>query len=137
MKKKLLFPVLWIAMPLFVALVLSSCGVQQRVKKSVFLKPNMSRKNVLSIMKVPIKIEFIKNTEEWHYCRSGTEKDDFVTLFFNEDGLIAKTHYMVTVDEEAFGSCENFIKQGNYEEPSAVTELRNRMPNVVSEIRFR
>jgi len=47
-------------------------------------------------------------------------------LFFYEGKLIEKLNYTVTEADTkgAFGSCEKFIKMGNYRVPNKVIEIR-------------
>ena len=87
----------------------------------------MTMPEVESIMGKPMKSDFYKNVEEWHYCKTSTV-DEHLALFFYNSKLIAKKNYTVTsVDTKgAYGSCEKFIKMGNYREPDAVTEIRIR-----------
>jgi outer membrane protein assembly factor BamE (lipoprotein component of BamABCDE complex) len=121
---------------LFIVLivVLGSCStpppqsnfVRQNLAISYRLNEGMSKSEVENIMGAPIKSDFYKNVEEWHYCATGTQADEFLALFFHDGKLIAKKNYTVTeVDTRGvLGSCEKFIKMGNYREPENVTEIR-------------
>ena len=57
--------------------------------------------------------------------------DEFIALFFFEGKLIEKLNYTVTLADAggATGSCEKFIKMGNYREPNKVIEIRMRWKN--------
>lgn len=110
---------------------LSSCGVNQNYVRqdlnvSYRLSPGMSKAEVEQIMGQPAKSDFSKNVEEWHYCRTGTGSDEFIALFFFEGKLVEKLNYTVTLADArgATGSCEKFIKMGNYREPDKVLEIR-------------
>ncbi|MEX1013577.1 MAG: outer membrane protein assembly factor BamE [Candidatus Paceibacterota bacterium] len=115
---------------LFIIVALSllfGCGTQQNLAVSYKLNPGMDKDEVHSIMGAPIKSDFYKNVEEWHYCKTGMNSDQFLALFFHEGELIAKKNYAVTLNDTrgVTGSCENFIKRGNYREPDAVLEIRS------------
>jgi hypothetical protein len=75
-----------------------------------------------------VKSDFKQNVEEWHYCKTGMSSDEFLALFFYEGKLVEKLNYTVTIADTrgAYGSCEKFIKMGNYREPNKVIELRMR-----------
>lgn len=108
--------------------ILHGCGVQQNLNISYKLSPGMSKSEVEAIMGAPVKSDFKQSVEEWHYCKTGMESDQFLALFFYDGKLIEKLNYTVTSADVrgASGSCENFIKRGNYREPDRVVELRMR-----------
>lgn len=104
------------------------CGVRQPIRQAIDLRPAMSPEDVTSVMGTPVKTEFSQGVMEWHYCKTGYSSDEFVALFFKNDQLVATRNYTVTAaDAGAWGSCERFIKKGNYREPDVVTEIRLRM----------
>jgi len=107
---------------------LTGCGVQQKLSISFKLTPGMTKDEVVNIMGTPVKSDFKKNVEEWHYCKTGISSDEFLALFFYEGKLIEKLNYSVTLADTrgATGSCEKFIKMGNYREPASVIEIRMR-----------
>jgi len=88
----------------------------------------MTKEEVKAIMGSPTKSDFSQNVEEWHYCKTGLEADEFLALFFFEGKLVAKKNYTVTLSDAggATGSCDKFIKRGTYREPDNVTEIRLR-----------
>ena len=88
----------------------------------------MTKAEVEAMMGPPIKSDFYKNVDEWFYCKTGMGLDEQLALFFYDGKLIAKKNYTVTAADArgAYGSCENFIKMGNYREPTVVAEIRNR-----------
>ena len=88
----------------------------------------MTKAEVEAIMGAPIKSDFYKNIDEWFYCKTDIGLDEQLALFFHEGKLIAKKNYTVTIADAggATGSCEKFIKMGNYQEPDVVVEIRNR-----------
>lgn len=115
-----------------ISLLLASCtalsGLQQDLNASHQLSPGMSKTEVEQIMGSPAKSDFSGKVEEWHYCRTGTTSDEFIALFFYEGELLEKLNYTVTLSDTrgATGSCEKFIKMGNYREPDRVIEIRMR-----------
>ena len=46
----------------------------------------------------------------------------------NSGKLIAKKNYTVTISDTrgVYGSCEKFIKMGNYRQPEVVVEIHSR-----------
>ena len=40
----------------------------------------MSKNDVLEILGQPVKSEFNQNVEEWHYCKTGFQADEFVEV---------------------------------------------------------
>jgi len=76
----------------------------------------------------PVKAEFSKNIEEWHFCNTGYGSDEFIAVYFADGGLIAMKPYTVTLRDAggATGTCDIFVKMGNYREPSTVREYRLR-----------
>lgn len=121
---------------IFSILLLTSCGpsLQKRMstythnplQESYKLNNGMSKQEVLSIMGKPVKDDFYKNVDEWFYCNTGVGGDQHLAVYFYEGKLIAKKNYVVTVQDVngQTGSCEWFIKRGNYREPDVVTEIR-------------
>ena len=118
---------------IFALLILTACGiqnsyVQQDLSISYKLSEGMTKAEVEAIMGAPIKSDFYKSVDEWFYCKTGMGLDEQLALYFYEGKLIAKKNYTVTAADArgAYGSCENFIKMGNYKEPEVVVEIRNR-----------
>ena len=113
---------------IIVVLFFVSCDVQQNLSQSYRLHDGMTKSEVEAIMGAPIKSDFYKSVEEWHYCNTGQMADEFIALFFYENNLIAKKNYTVTTADTrgVYGSCEKFVKMGNYREPDNVTEIRLR-----------
>jgi len=76
----------------------------------------------------PMKAEFSRSVEEWHFCNTGYGEDEFVAVFFADGEVIAMKPYTVTISDTrgATGSCEKFVKMGNYREPDSVREYRLR-----------
>ena len=102
-------------------------GHQQNLGASRMISPGMSKQQVLNVMgEQPVKTEFYGKVEEWHYCKTGGGPHQFIALFFSENKTIAMRPYTVTKSDTkgSMGSCEIFVKMGNYREPDEVKELR-------------
>lgn len=117
--KKLLF--------LLTVVVLASCG-SAKMGSSYKLEPGMTKQEVLAIMGEPAKSDFDRNVEEWHYCSTGIDSDEFIALYFVDGKLLTKTNYTVTISDTngVGGNCRRFIKMGNYKVPDVVVEIRER-----------
>ena len=96
------------------------------------IRAGMTTDEVIEIMGEPIISELDRNVEEWHYCRTGGslrfERDTFVALFFVDNKLTAKQHYSTSYGggDAGFGSCEKFIKKGDYKIPTIVQEILDK-----------
>ena len=111
------------------ALLMTACGTQQKVDNAMMLSPGMNKAQVVAVMGgQPAKAEFSGNVEEWHYCSTGQKSDEFVAVFFHDGQVIAMRPYLVTIRDTqgVTGTCERFIRMGNYREPSVVREYRFR-----------
>lgn len=108
---------------LFVSIVflMVGCITTNNLSSSYKLTRGMSKDDIISILGPPVKSDFYKDIDEWHYCSTGFSSDTYLALFFLNDTLIAKKSYDVY---GMSGSCENFIKRGTYSEPDVVVEIR-------------
>jgi hypothetical protein len=86
----------------------------------------MKQSKVLKILGEPIKSEFTKDFEEWHYCTTGQNVDQFIALFFHKNKLVATTNYTTDASDGGPGDCSIFIKRGDYREPDTVKELKTK-----------
>ena len=94
---------------------------------SAKIRSGMTTDEVLAIMGDPIFSELDRKVEEWHYCTTGSGNgDSFVALFFVDNKIIAKKQYKT---HEGLGSCEHFVKMGDYKIPSEVQAILNNTPN--------
>jgi len=106
--------------------------VTQDLKGAGKIRAGMTTDEVIEIMGEPILSELDRNVEEWHYCRTGAslkfERDTYVALFFVDNKLIAKQHYSTHYGggDAGFGSCEKFIKKGDYKVPPQVQEILDK-----------
>jgi len=103
------------------------CSVtKQSLSQSHELSVGMTKQEVENIMGPPIKSDFEKNVEEWFYCRTGFNSDQHLALFFHKGLLVSKKNYNVSIADThgVSGSCENFIKQGDYRVPNEILEIR-------------
>ncbi len=112
------------------AMLLQGCSstTRQNVANAAMLSDGMSKQQVSAVMGLPIKSEFSGSLEEWHYCNTGSNADEFVVLFFADGNLFSTRNYTVTLADTrgAYGDCSLFLKMGNYREPDVVGEFRNR-----------
>lgn len=100
----------------------------QNVNKASMLSPNMTKTEASNIMGLRAKSEFTGIIEEWHYCRTGLQADELVALYFHDGLLVGTKNYTVTLQDTGgvTGDCSVFIKQGNYQEPDSIQEIRVR-----------
>ncbi len=112
---------------LLVVFIAVSCG-SKKISQSYLLEPGMTKKEVMSILGAPTKSDFDRNVEEWHYCKTGLMSDEYLALFFHDGVLVTKTNYTVMQSDVPgmAGTCDKFIKMGNYKVPDVVVEIRSR-----------
>ena len=98
---------------------------QQDLSNIAQIRNGMTQEDVLNIIGNPVQSELFNNIEEWQYCNTGAFEDTFVALFFVDDSLAVKYNYKnnSTDGSEGFGSCEKFIKKGNYKTPTNIQKL--------------
>ena len=122
---------------LLAIITLHSCGNMKLVnseakafKNNFLVSEGMSKQQVIDIMGTPVASEFNRGVEEFHYCATGYNADDFVSFYFQDGKVISKTSYTVTVAEVgATGHCSKFIKRGTYRTPDNVVEIRASVRN--------
>mgnify|MGYP000909575513 CR=1 FL=1 len=106
--------------------VLVSCG-STKMRQAYRLEPGMTKSQVIEIMGEPMRSDFDRNVEEWHYCRTQIDSETFLALYFVDGKLLTKTNYTVIEENKgSLGSCAQFIKMGNYRVPDTVVEIRER-----------
>jgi len=102
----------------------------QDLSLAVKIRAGMTTDEVLEIMGEPIVTELDRNVEEWHYCRSDNwpPKDRFLAIYFVDDKVIAKIFYARQKGEKVkvFGSCEHFVKTGDYKVPPEVQAILDK-----------
>jgi hypothetical protein len=100
-------------------------SLKQDLSKGFLITPGMTMDATIKIMGRPAKDEYNDNVSEWHYCKTNSVADEFLAIYFIDNKVIAKKNYTVTyADVEAYGSCEIFVKLGNYIEPDKISEYR-------------
>ncbi len=104
---------------------------QQNIDKAFDVKSGMSYDEVLNIIGIPVKKEILGPNEEWHYCRTGEEVDEYIAVNFS-DGKVSELkqytvsyldiifHYTSSPSEglikaSSMGDCKLTIKWGTYE----------------------
>lgn len=108
-------------------IVMASCRVNQHVEFSEKLMPNMTMEQVKKIMyRNPIKSDFYQNIVECHYCNSSSRGAEYVVLYYKDGLLFEKRNYSVLRKEVkgSLGSCEKYVKMGNFKEPDSISEIR-------------
>ena len=117
--------------------VFMGCGykinfITQDLSLAGKVRNGMTPDEVNEIMGEPIISELENNVEEWHYCKTGAslkfERDTYVALFFVNNTLIAKQYYSTSYGGggAGFGSCEKFIKKGDYKIPPEVQKILDK-----------
>jgi len=103
----------------------------QNLSQSSKVQAGMTKNEVRDIMDEPILTELDRGVEEWHYCRSDNHppKDRFLAIYFIDNKVIAKIFYtrwksnIFDLKFDNMGSCEHFIKTGDYEVPPEVQAI--------------
>ena len=102
----------------------------QNLSKSSKVREGMPTDEVLKIMGEPVMSELDRNVEEWHYCRSDNwpPKDRFLAIYFVDDKVISKIFYTRQKGKKSkvFGSCEHFVKTGDYKVPPEVQAILDK-----------
>ena len=94
--------------------------------KNYLVSEGMTKQRVIEIMGNPAASEFSEGVEEFHYCATGYNADDFVAFFFKNGKVVSKTTYNVTLADlgGTTGHCSKFVKRGTYRTPDIVVDLR-------------
>ena len=103
------------------------------------IRAGMTTDEVIEIMGEPIISELDRNVEEWHYCRSDNwpPKDRFLAIYFVDDKVISKIFYARQKGKKSkvFGSCEHFVKTGDYKVPPEVQAILDKNTPTPSELK--
>ena len=131
MKKLLLLSILFIVGSLFMGCIgFNQWLTMQDLSQSSKVKAGMTTDEVRDIIGEPIVTELDRNVEEWHYCRSDNwpPKDRFLAIYFVDDKVISKIFYARQKGEKVkvFGSCEHFVKTGDYKVPPEVQAILDK-----------
>ena len=135
MKKLMLLSILLIVGSLFMGCIgFNQWLTMQDLSQSSKVKAGMTTDEVRDIIGEPVVTELDRNVEEWHYCRSDNypPKDRFLAIYFVDDKVIAKIFYtrqkgyLFNRNHEASGSCEYFVKTGDYKVPPEVQAIRDK-----------
>ena len=79
------------------------------------LKVGMVTVTVEHLMGKPVDKDFSGNQSEWHYCKTGQQIDEFISIEFRDEKLHALQKYTVTLEDGgAVGPCELNLKRGTY-----------------------
>ena len=135
MKKLILLSILLIVGSLFMGCIgFNQWLTMQNLSQSSKVKAGMTTDEVRDIMGEPVMTELDRDVEEWHYCRSDSypAKDRFFAIYFVDNKVIAKifyTRWKSSVFDrklDNFGSCEHFVKTGDYKVPPEVQAILDK-----------
>ncbi len=118
-----------------------SVYTQQDIDKAFQIKYGMSFEDVQEIVGIPVKKEILGSVEEWHYCRTGNDIDEYVAIKFN-DGKVSELeqytvsyldiifHHTSTPSEElikasGLGDCKLTIRWGSYGEKTPNKKMQS------------
>ncbi|MDH5388362.1 MAG: outer membrane protein assembly factor BamE [Gammaproteobacteria bacterium] len=73
-----------------------SVYTQQNIDKAFEINHGMNHEQVIKIMGKPAVREFDKELEEWHYCKTGNNVDEYVVIKLNKNKVVALNNYTVT-----------------------------------------
>ena len=113
----------------------------QSLSQSSKVKAGMTTDEVRDIMGEPVMTELDRDVEEWHYCRYVINKDRYLAIFFVDNKVIAKifyTRWKSSVFDrklDNFGSCEHFVKTGDYKVPPEVQAILDKNTPTPSEFK--
>lgn len=69
---------------------------EQDLSKSVEISPKMTMKEVISVMGKPAIKEISNSSEEWHYCKTGDQVDEYVVISFTDKMVSKLSNYTVS-----------------------------------------
>ncbi|MDY4378343.1 hypothetical protein SOV92_10980 [Pectobacterium brasiliense] len=109
-----------------------SIYTQQDIDKAFGVKSGMSFDEVKDILGIPVKKEISGDVEEWHYCRTGSDVDEYVAIKFESGKVYILEQYTVsyldiifhhtstpsaeTIKASGMGDCKLTIRWGSYGE---------------------
>lgn len=87
---------------------------QQDIDKAVSISIGADAQELLNVMGNPIKRDAENDNEEWYYCRTGSNLDEFVQFSLVGGKVLKINNYTVSAIEAngLTGSCELFFKYG-------------------------
>lgn len=107
-----------------------SIYTQQDLSKSLQVKNGITSSELIKIMGEPAVREFDLSREEWHYCKTGLNVDEYVVVTLTQDKVISLKNYMVswldvvyhhtqtpteaTIEAGGMGDCKLTAKWGSY-----------------------
>lgn len=107
-----------------------SIHTQQDLGKAINIRPNMGSGEVKKIMGVPVVIEFSNSEEEWHYCKTGYNVDEYVVVKLSNGKVTDLQNYTVSwldmvfkhtqtptealIESGGLGDCKLTVRWGTY-----------------------
>jgi hypothetical protein len=102
---------------------------KQNIDKARSVSVGMSGAAVTALLGDPVVREFTDNSEEWHYCRTGENVDEYVAIAFSDQKVTGLQYYTVRWLDLAFhyptesekvvgktgaGDCRLTVRWGTY-----------------------
>jgi outer membrane protein assembly factor BamE (lipoprotein component of BamABCDE complex) len=103
---------------------------KQDLTKGVQVSRGMTTDDVLRLLGSPVAKDIEKAGEEWHYCRTGTNVDEYLALSFEAGKVVRMNNYTVSwldwvfaythtptkelVEVNGFGDCKLGLRRGTY-----------------------
>ena len=69
---------------------------QQDLSKLQEVKLGMTSGDLIKLMGRPAIREFNQTLEEWHYCKTGSNVDEYIVLQFQNDKVVSSRNYTVS-----------------------------------------
>lgn len=73
-----------------------SIYTQQDLSKAQKVKIGMTSEELIKLMGSPAVREFNQVLEEWHYCKTGSNVDEYVVLELHNDKVVSSRNYTVS-----------------------------------------
>lgn len=120
---------------------------QHDLSKASRIIAGMKRIEVAALMGDPAVKEISGSTEEWHYCKTGSEVDEYIAVTFKGDSLSELQYYTVSwldlvfhyvkqpteklIEAGGMGDCRLTVRWGTFNQktPSYPVELPARVMN--------
>ena len=87
---------IFILVPEDVPPVVAKIYTEQDLSKSIDISPKMTMKEVTSVMGKPAIKEISGTSEEWHYCKTGDQVDEYVVISFTDNVVLKLSNYTVS-----------------------------------------
>lgn len=118
-----------------------SIYTQQDLQKAQEVKPGITSGQLIKLMGNPALREFDQEKEEWHYCKTGHDVDEYVVFSLQDDKVVTSKYYTVSwldvvyhhtqmptealIEAGGMGDCKLTAKWGSYSK-AAPNKLNNK-----------